>query len=149
VNAWGCNEDDDDNDEKANMEEEKLQTIADPRTRKDLEVALQDCEASREITRWLVATEKTPKVRPGIAPQRWRLQSIKSLIMVLLLYIRFSVILLLHRDPWVPYIAGILIKWILRAEVHGQLASRLVETADGVASRQEMTAARAGQQGLI
>jgi len=38
------------------QEAEMPQAVADLRTRKDLEIALEDPEASREITRWLMAT---------------------------------------------------------------------------------------------
>jgi len=57
----GCDEEDDDADDDGEDEVEKPQAIADLRTRKDLEIALEDPEASREITRWLMATGRLPE----------------------------------------------------------------------------------------
>ena len=57
----GCDEEDDDADDDGEEEVEKPQAIADLRTRKDLEIALEDPEASREITRWLMATGRLPE----------------------------------------------------------------------------------------
>ena len=45
-----CDKEDDDDDETGNVEEEKPQAIADLRPRKDLKVALEDSDASREVT---------------------------------------------------------------------------------------------------